>query len=113
MILVDDYDGSVHRAYGLMPNATFVLARGGIVLYKAMWTSAGRLQEFLERCRALPAGVGHVPFYTEQVELRARDAETFVRALERNGPRAVSEFARVEEIWAGRARAAARSRRAG
>ena len=33
-ILVDDLDGTVHRAYGLMPNMTWVIGRGGRVAYK-------------------------------------------------------------------------------
>lgn len=96
-----------------MPNATFVLARGGTIVYKAMWTSADRLGEFLQRQQGLAVDPRHVPFYTEQLELRARDAEMFTRALERNGPRSVDEFARAEEIWKERARASARARRSG
>jgi hypothetical protein len=32
-IRVDDLDGTVHRAYGLMPNMTWVIGRGGRVPY--------------------------------------------------------------------------------
>jgi hypothetical protein len=39
-ILVDDLAGTVHRAYGLMPNMTWVIGRGGRVAFKADWTSA-------------------------------------------------------------------------
>jgi hypothetical protein len=95
----------VHTAYGLMPNMSWVLARGGTILYKAAWTSAARIGEFLERQRAQPSGLGYAPFQTEQVELRQRDGEAFERGLERNGPRAIAEFARAEHIWAERARA--------
>jgi hypothetical protein len=45
-------------------------------------------------------------FYSEQLEPVARDRDAFRRGLERNGPRAVAEFARAEEIWADRLRAA-------
>jgi len=101
----------VHRAYGLVPNMSWVLGRGGIVLYKAMWTSAQRIADFLERHEAQPLDLMHVPFFTEQLELRRRDSAAFARGLERNGPRAVEEFARAEAIWAERARTAARARR--
>ncbi|MDE3025981.1 MAG: hypothetical protein KGI93_10475 [Acidobacteriota bacterium] len=104
-ILVDDHAGGVHRAYGLMPNMSWVLGRGGTILYKAMWTSAERIAGFLARQAAQPSGLAHAPFFTEQLELRRRDAATFQQGLERNGPRAVSEFARAEQIWAERARA--------
>ncbi len=105
-ILVDDLDGTVHTAYGLMPNMSWVLGRGGTILYKAMWTSATRIGEFLEHQQTQPSGLAHVAFPTEQLEQRRRDGESFQRGLERNGPRAVSEFARAEQIWAERARAA-------
>jgi uncharacterized radical SAM superfamily Fe-S cluster-containing enzyme len=72
---------------------------------KAAWTSAGRIGEFLDRQRAQPSGLAYAPFHTEQLELRHRDGEAFQRGLERNGPRAVSEFAQAEQIWAERARA--------
>lgn len=103
-ILVDDLDGPVHSAYGLMPNMSWVLGRGGTILYKAMWTSAARIGEFLDRQRAQPSGLAYAGFYSEQLELRRRDGDAFQRGLERNGPRAVSEFARAEQIWAERAR---------
>jgi hypothetical protein len=105
-ILVDDIDGTAHTAYGLMPNMSWVLARGGAILYKAMWTSAERIGDFLERRRAQPSGLAFTPFHTEQLELRRRDGDAFQRGLERNGPRAVSEFARAEAMWAERTRAA-------
>ena len=50
-ILVDDLDGAVHRAYGLMPNMTWVIGRGGRVAYKANWTSAANVEAFLARGR--------------------------------------------------------------
>jgi hypothetical protein len=43
-ILVDDLSGRVHRAYGLMPNMTWVIDRGGRVAYKADWTSAANVE---------------------------------------------------------------------
>ena len=39
-ILVDDLAGRVHRAYGLMPNMTWVIDRGGRVAYKADWAGS-------------------------------------------------------------------------
>ncbi len=101
---MDDLDGTVHRAYGLLPNMSWVLDRGGIVLYKAMWTSADRIESFLERSSAAPVGPGRATFYTEQLEVRRRDDAAFRRGLERNGPRAVAEFARAAKIWAERGR---------
>jgi hypothetical protein len=85
---------------------SWVLGRGGQILYKAMWTSAARVGEFLERTIASSADLRHARFHTEQLELRDRDQDAFYRGLERNGPRSVAEFHRAEGIWAERARAA-------
>jgi hypothetical protein len=103
-ILVDDLEGTVHRAYGLMPNMSWVLDRGGIILYKAMWTSAAHVNDFVERRSGHAAGT----FYTEQIAPVSRDRDAFKSGLQRNGPRAVTEFARAEGIWAERARSARR-----
>lgn len=110
-ILVDDVEGTVHHAYGLLPNMSWVLDRGGSILYKAMWTSAAHIGDFLEARAASPtrpaSGMG--TFYAEQLGPIVRDRDAFYQGLERNGPRAGSEFARAEQIWAERARAGRRS----
>jgi len=105
-ILVDDFDGPVHLAYGGLPNMSWVLGRGGLILYKAMWTSADRIGDFLDRFQAQPLDLVHAPFHTEQLEVRRRDSQEFTRGLQRNGPRAVAEFASAEKLWSERARAA-------
>jgi hypothetical protein len=85
---------------------SWVLGRGGLILYKATWTSAARIGDFLERFEEQPSDVVHAPFHTEQLEIRRRDSGAFKRGLERNGPQSVAEFARAEELWGERARAA-------
>jgi hypothetical protein len=106
---VDDLEGTVHGAFGRLPNMSWVLDRGGTILYKAMWTSAAHIGDFLARREAAPPGPASSTFYAEQLAPVVRDRPAFQRGLERNGPRAVTEFARAEEIWAERARAARRS----
>jgi hypothetical protein len=105
-ILVDDVEGTVHRAYGLLPNMSWVLDRGGVIAYKAMWTSAAHIGAFLDQREAGPPGTTSSIFYAEELAPVSRDRAAFQRGLERNGPAAVTEFARAEEIWAERARAA-------
>jgi hypothetical protein len=83
---------------------SWVLDRGGTILYKAMWTSAAHIGDFLEARSGTAVGT----FYVEQIAPVARDRDAFRLGLERNGPRAVAEFARAEAIWAERARAARR-----
>lgn len=103
-ILVDDLAGSGHLAYGGLPNMSWVIGRGGRILYKADWTSARNVEAFVERHkadRASPSGRAGVRarYATEQVEFRNTDPEFFWKRLERNGPRAVAEFRRAEEFW--------------
>jgi hypothetical protein len=83
---------------------TWVIDRGGTILYKAEWTSAARVSDFLERRESQRAGRMVAPFHTEQLELRSVDRAAFYEGLQRNGPRAYTEFKRAEEIWAERGR---------
>jgi hypothetical protein len=105
-ILVDDLAGLVHRAYGLMPNMTWVIGRGGRVAYKANWTSAANVEGFLTRFLAAsgahPAGIAPVMYETQQAEFRYPDRQRFIQHLLRNGPRAVAEFEKAQKLWAQR-----------
>jgi hypothetical protein len=106
-ILVDDLDGAAHRGYGLMPNMTWVIGRGGRIAYKANWTSAANVEAFLERFLAArgehPAGTTPVMYETQQIEFRYPDRKRFTEHLLRNGPRAVAEFEKAQQLWAQRA----------
>jgi hypothetical protein len=106
-ILVDDLDGTVHRAYGLMPNMTWVIARGGRIAYKANWTSAANVEAFLTRFLAghgeHSAETAPVMYETQQAEFRYTDRKRFMQHLLRNGPRAVAEFEKAQQLWAERA----------
>ena len=37
-LLVDDLKGTVHIAYGSMPNMIYIVDKNGKIAYKAMWT---------------------------------------------------------------------------
>jgi len=105
-ILVDDLSGTVHRAYGSMPNMTWVIDRGGRVVYRANWTSAANVEAFLGRFLAArdhrPPGITAVMYETQQIEFRDTDRALFTERLRRNGPRAVVEFDRARQTWARR-----------
>jgi hypothetical protein len=47
-ILVDSLDGDVHRAWGGMPNMSWVIDHTGRVAFKAGWTSTADLRAALE-----------------------------------------------------------------
>jgi hypothetical protein len=101
-ILVDDLAGTVHRRYGMMPNMTWVIDRGGIVVFKANWTSAANVEAFLDRYLAAKTDRQHgtmARYETEQVEFRQVDRDAFRSRLLRNGPRAAEEFRKAETIW--------------
>ena len=101
-ILIDGLSGRVHRAYGLMPNMTWVIDRGGRVAYKAGWTSAANVEAFLGRFLAArdqrSPGTTAVMYQTQQVEFRQTDRARFTEHLRRNGPSAVTEFERARQI---------------
>lgn len=97
----------MHRAYGLMPNMTWVIGRGGRIAYKANWTSAANVEAFLDRFLAArgqhPPGTSAVMYETQQAEFRYTDRQRFMQHLLRNGPRAVAEFEKAQQLWAERA----------
>src|SRR5690349_4338979 len=39
-IVLDGLDGACHRAYGSMPNMTWIFNQAGILVYKSDWTDA-------------------------------------------------------------------------
>jgi hypothetical protein len=105
-ILVDDLAGTAHRRYGGMPNMTWVFARGGRTVYKSNWTNAANVEAFLTRFLSArtgqPGGRRQAMYETEQTEFREIDDQGFQQRLERNGPRALTEFDRARQLWSGR-----------
>ena len=94
-VLVDDLQGSVHHAYGLLPNMTWIVGRGGLVVYKADWTQVDDIENALEW--ALDHLVRRAkdnlrPVYSERLAWRGTDHAAFRVGLERAGPQAVTDF---------------------
>jgi hypothetical protein len=98
-ILVDSLDGACHRAYGSMPNMTWIFNRSGSVLYKSNWTDTGSVVRMIEHL--LEVGERRKqreilqPFHVERVEYRVSDRQGFYDGLARNGKSAVDEFAKT------------------
>lgn len=95
-ILLDDLTGTAHRAYGMLPNMTWIIGRGGVIYYKAAWTHHADVEDAL---RATVDGLAGrsatpplAPFYSERLAWRVRDMETFRRQLAVAGPQAVRDF---------------------
>lgn len=110
-MLVDDLDGTVHRAYGLLPNMTYVMGRGGTVRYRADWTDAGSVARAVEEIQGeggrRAAGARLTPFYVEMTPQRSNEIEAFMEGLLTAGPRAVEEF--IAAIRTTRGEAASRA----
>lgn len=94
-MLLDDLEGTCHRAYGILPNMTWIMARGGLILYKAAWTNVEDIESALSYSLdklEKRTEMGFMPFYSERLAWRWRDEDKFRAGLERAGPQAVSDF---------------------
>lgn len=103
-ILVDDLQGTTHRAFGTLPNMTYMLNSAHTVLFRANWTDPPTIRFVLdyhigvqERRRE---GLRQNPFYAELHGFRWVDDEAFFAGLELAGPQAVDDFHRAREMWA-------------
>jgi hypothetical protein len=95
-ILVDSLDGACHRAYGSMPNMTWIFNKSGMPVYKADWTDVDSVElgiEYLLRVGERRRNRERLaPFRVERIDFRVQDQAAFYKGLERNGPKAVQEF---------------------
>ena len=96
-MLVDDLEGTVHHAYGKLPNMTYILSVGGTILYRADWTDPRTirmaLEQILDERGQRRTGTRTTPYYLEWQPQRVNDRITFMEVLFRDvGPRAVEEF---------------------
>jgi hypothetical protein len=98
-ILVDSLDGACHRAFGSMPNMSWIFSRSGAPIYKSDWTDArsvaNALEYFVAANERRRGGERLVPFRVERLDLRTQDQAAFYKGLERNGPKAAQEFREV------------------
>ena len=100
-MLVDDLDGTVHRAYGCLPNMSFVIARRGRLAFRASWTDARMLRLVLTQMQhEKDAGRGFarmLPYHVEWQPMRPTDRKAFLLGLRNSGgERAVQEY--IDEI---------------
>jgi len=95
-ILVDALDGACHRAYGSMPNMTWIFNRSGIPIYKSDWSDAASVENalnyFVDVSQRRRDRERLAPFHVERLDYRNVDREAFYAGLERSGPKAVREF---------------------
>jgi hypothetical protein len=95
-ILLDALDGACHRAYGSMPNMTWIFNSIGHPVYKSDWTDAHSVENalvyFLDVSQRRREKERLTAFRVERLDYRTQDREGFYRGLARNGPKAVREF---------------------
>jgi peroxiredoxin len=99
-ILVDHLDGRIHRAYGVWPNALFVVHKDGRLIFRSNMANHDELRQFLGDLLAAEkaAAEGRVTHlqYSERVVPHEADRATHRRVYERAGPKA------LEDYWAKR-----------
>lgn len=95
-ILADALDGACHRAYGSMPNMSWIFTQSGVPVYKADWTDVhsveNAIEYFLNVLERRRSGERLTPFRVERLDFRIQDQTAFYKGLERNGAKAVREF---------------------
>jgi peroxiredoxin len=95
-ILIDELGGEVHRSYGALPNASFVIDKGGRVAYRSLSSHSGSLGAALEELqeRQKERGVHHAVVHGGEDAITP-SLKTFLnsyRAIERGGYDAVVNF---------------------
>lgn len=97
-ILVDDLKGSIHRKYGTLPNATYIIDKSGRVAFRSLWTRPQVIQEALDELleRQSDRGVEHVVVHGgEDTTMPSAAAMLHThRALRRGGRQALGDFER-------------------
>ena len=95
-ILVDDVEGTGHELYGALPNMTYVIDRGGKVLFRSDWTDAPTIEKVLDYIldarKQRREGLRMAPFYAEMVGYRWSDLAKHHEVLEKAGPQALSDW---------------------
>lgn len=95
-IVLDTLDGACHRAYGSMPNMTWIFNRTGVPIYKSGWSDSASVESallyFLDVAERRRGRERLVPFRVERLDFRTSDRDEFFAGLERSGPKAVREF---------------------
>ena len=99
-ILVDHLDGRIHRAYGLWPNALFVIHKDGRLIFRSNMANHRELRQFLDDLilaeKAAAQGCVLHQQYSERVVAHEADQATHRHIYERAGPKA------FEDYWAKR-----------
>ena len=95
--LVDGIDGSIHKAYGLLPNMVYLIDRDGIIVYKSDWTDAHEIEGMCESLLRLDE-MKHrqIPIIRKAVSERLHwipmDPKDRERIYRRSGEKAIHDY---------------------
>lgn len=95
-IVVDDVDGKIHKKYGKLPNATYLIDKSGRVAFRSLWTRAKTIEDALDELLR----VEREENTDRAVVLDGEDTSASMtyamlhshRALERGGKKAIRDF---------------------
>jgi hypothetical protein len=94
-ILLDDLEGTAHRAFGMLPNMSWIIGPRGMIHYKAAWTDPNDIEDALKYSLDAVERRGRdklLPYHSERLKWRMRDDDKFRARLMKNGPQAVKDF---------------------
>lgn len=96
-MLVDDLEGTMHRAYGEMPNMAYIIGKDGRIVYKSMWTDHADIEAMIQTLLsvedAAAQGIRTRASYTERISyVTGYGSEISSKVLGRAGPKAISDF---------------------
>lgn len=95
-IIVDHLDGRIHRAYGVWPNALFVIHKDGRLIFRSNMADHRELREFLNNLLTAEnaRGEGKVTHlqYSERLLPHEADQATHHRVYERAGAKAFEDY---------------------
>jgi len=100
-LLVDDLQGTVHLAYGSLPNMVYLVDKGGKIVYKAMWTDHEEIAAVLANLaladQLQAKGLRVKPSYTERVSYIPADYAGGLRdqVFDRAGSKAWEDYKKV------------------
>jgi hypothetical protein len=100
-MMVDSLDGQLHRAYGALPNMSWIISSSGEVVYKANWTDARSVGAAIDQLLAkMTDRQGTVARSAAPPRSNSRD-DFMQGLLDVPGPRAAREFVEAVEATSG------------
>jgi len=101
LLLVDDLQGTVHIAYGSLPNMIYVIEKNGKIVYKAMWTDHEEIASVLANLaladQLQARGLRVKPSYTERIHYISAEYAGGLRdkVFDRAGPKAWEDYRKI------------------